>query len=380
MLEADLMTTPLKERTFELSPLFRVQRAVDSGSFVAVGGQGPGRQTVELDRPELLSWLFAISAPRTWRALEEGLAFSLGLDLAESERLLTFLVDANVFVPPPEADRLRGEGKRWEEWGWRDAFDFHWACRNLEFDNLDSEEYKSTVAEFFEDRQNVGPQPGPYKEVSSEVTFPLGELVPPAQPWRSLGTTLLTNWHVGRFEQRGLDIRDIAQFMRYAFGAQKELPSELGPHVLKASPSGGARHPVEAYVASRWVDGLQPGVYHYHPRSDSLSLVNGVAALEDLDAACYGKEGICTASAVVFLTVRWIRHNWKYRYSRSYRMVLMDVGHVIQTACLAGALVDVDVYSTYAIHDGLIPRMLSLGDDCDESPMFALGLGKGATP
>jgi SagB-type dehydrogenase family enzyme len=364
---------------FELSPLFRAQRAVESESFIAHAGQGSDRQTIELDRSQLLTCLLSGCKPTSLAALKSNIAFSLSLDSAQSEKLLNFLIDGKVIIPSIEADRLRSEGALWEEWGWRDAFDFHWAGRDLGFDNLDPEEYKSAVDLFLKNTDQVGSQPGPYKEISANGTLSLSELVPAEHPWRSLGTALLTNWQVGTFNERGLEVRDIAQVLRAALGVQREIQTELGPHVLKTSPSGGARHPVEGYVASRWVNGLSPGVYHYDAGKDSLSAVNGPEALEDLNGSCYEKEGICTASAVLFLTVRWMRHNWKYRYSRSYRMVLIDVGHVIQTVCLAGDLVDVDVYSTYAIHDELIANMLALGEDCEESPMFALGLGRGAS-
>ena len=39
---------------------------------------------------------------------------------------------------------------------------------------------------------------------------------------------------------------------------------------LKTSPSGGARHAVEAYVAVRRVDGLTAGIYHYEAASHRL--------------------------------------------------------------------------------------------------------------
>jgi hypothetical protein len=41
--------------------------------------------------------------------------------------------------------------------------------------------------------------------------------------------------------------------------------------VLKTSPSGGARHPIEAYVLVRRVTGIRPGVYHYSVKRHALS-------------------------------------------------------------------------------------------------------------
>ena len=61
---------------------------------------------------------------------------------------------------------------------------------------------------------------------------------------------------------------------------------------LKTSPSGGARHAVEAYVAVRRVDGLAPGIYHYEAASHRLVRVRrglsarsagGLRAAPDVD-------------------------------------------------------------------------------------------------
>jgi SagB-type dehydrogenase family enzyme len=168
---------------------------------------------------------------------------------------------------------------------------------------------------------------------------------------------------------------DIAFALKETFGVQREVRNVFGGHVLKAYPSGGARHPIEVYLAARAVDGLAPGFYHYHPHLQRLTEVNGETALVGINDACFNKEGIESASVVVILTVRWLRHSWKYRYPRSYRMVLLEIGHALQAFCLAGMLIGRSVYSSYALNDTALLEMLDLGDDCAEMPVMVFGLG-----
>lgn len=89
---------------------------------------------------------------------------------------------------------------------------------------------------------------------------------------------------------------------------------------LRANPSSGNLHPVEAYLQVRGFDGLADGVYHYRPDDHALELraSHPVAADGQLQLA------------VVLTSVMW-REAWKYG-ERAFRYCQLDVGHA------AGAL------------------------------------------
>jgi len=71
--------------------------------------------------------------------------------------------------------------------------------------------------------------------------------------------------------QATLPLPLVARLLQRTFGAQEVRA--VGPHaevVKKTSPSGGGLHPVEAFVLAQRVDGVLPGLYHYHPLAHEL--------------------------------------------------------------------------------------------------------------
>jgi SagB-type dehydrogenase family enzyme len=357
-----------------LSPLCRIERDNNTPRKLRIfSGEGSRRNKLEVSG-DLLDWLLSLVEPVDVPTLLARTADRLGIGTSQARELVTMLTDAGVIVSESFAVETRSRGQHWEEWGWRDAFDFHFASRSLEFENLDADDFRAAVASFDDSGPDIGPQPGPYKIVPGERI----DLPKPTETarWVSLGDALSTNWPVETFRRRGISIDTLSTVLWYGFGAQSEIPTIMGPHICKTSPSGGARHPVEAYVIVRDVESVPEGIYHFAP-TGALRLINDPSAIKNVDEACFGKPGIVTASAVIIATVRWGRHNWKYRYSRSYRMALIDLGHVVQTVALAGALADTRIYSTYAVDDCSMASLLKLEDACTESPLMAFGLGIG---
>ena len=94
-----------------------------------------------------------------------------------------------------------------------------------------------------------------------------------------------------------------------------------------------------------------------------------------LTTLCFEKGGIKTAPVVFMLTVRWFRHMWKYRYARSYRMILYDTGHLIQTHLLNSTALGVQSFPCPSFYDEGITELLDLHSDLEESPIYVIGTG-----
>ena len=120
---------------------------------------------------------------------------------------------------------------------------------------------------------------------------------------------------------------------------------------------------------------MPQGVYYFDPITNELVVRGTPGGAAQIDTACFGKGGIVSTDAVIVLTCRWLRHSWKYRYARSYRMLMLEVGHIVQAVHLAMRSHDVGVYHCPSINDLLLRQILTLDDDCAEGPVYALGLG-----
>ncbi len=100
---------------------------------------------------------------------------------------------------------------------------------------------------------------------------------------------------------------------------------------VRANPSSGNLHPVEAYVIVSGVAGLDAGVYHYRPEDHALERRAHFAAANAAKPA-----GRPTRALSVALTTIGCREAWKYG-ERGFRYCQLDVGHA--TAALAYAAV-----------------------------------------
>ena len=83
-------------------------------------------------------------------------------------------------------------------------------------------------------------------------------------------------------------------------------------------------------------------------------------------------------SAAIVLSCRFDKLMWKYRQSRSYRVALLDAGHLSQTAQLVATAVGIRTWLTAAFfNQELGLELLELDDGLNEFPILVIGLGTG---
>lgn len=106
----------------------------------------------------------------------------------------------------------------------------------------------------------------------------------------------------------------------------------------KFVPSWWARHTTEAYLFSiniEWLDNHK--IYHYNWKNNSLDGINQFW-LEELTKIFpeikniwdYSSLDIKDIKGIVVFTSMFERSMWRYRDSRSYRVILTDIWHVIE--------------------------------------------------
>jgi len=167
----------------------------------------------------------------------------------------------------------------------------------------------------------------------------------------------------------------LATVLGLSFGVQWWVDLRgMGRVALKTSPSGGARHPIEAYVLVLRVKGLGRGLYHYAAGTHRLELVRrGASAAEAIDYL-NGQWWFRDMAAVVLMTAVFARTQWKYPAPRAYRAILIDAGHVCQTFCLVATWLGLAPFCTMALADSRIETALGI-DGVTESVLYAAGVG-----
>jgi SagB-type dehydrogenase family enzyme len=177
-----------------------------------------------------------------------------------------------------------------------------------------------------------------------------------------------------QFGEGGITAGQLATLLGLTFGVQAWAHPAEGPLALKTSPSGGARHSLEAYVWVRNVDGIPAGLYHYRPGDHALAALDGATVPDVVTRWLPAQDGYQAASVLVVMASELARVAWRYRSARAYRVVLIEAGHLAQTFCLAATALGLAPFSTAALADTVVES--DLGIDGRTQPVFyAVGAG-----
>jgi SagB-type dehydrogenase family enzyme len=142
---------------------------------------------------------------------------------------------------------------------------------------------------------------------------------------------------------------------------------------LKLTPSGGARNPYEAFVMVQNIEGLDSGMYHYSAYDHSLERIADLPG-NTAGQLLKGQDWANDMGAVIFLVAVLERTMWKYNDPNSYRVVIMEAGHIAQNMMLACAANGLTACPTGAMSHSLISSALKL-TALTHTPVYALSLG-----
>ena len=177
---------------------------------------------------------------------------------------------------------------------------------------------------------------------------------------------------------RALDQARFATMLQRVFGARAHVDAGTGATFLKkGSPSGGGLHATGAYLLVRHVEGVEPGLYHYHPVAHALEpLPPPERPLGELARlALSGQHWFADAPVLAALVPRFARSYWKYRHHpKAYRALVLDCGHLSQTLYLSATELGLGAFVTAAINEIDIEQAFGL-DPLEESPLAVCGFG-----
>jgi SagB-type dehydrogenase family enzyme len=165
--------------------------------------------------------------------------------------------------------------------------------------------------------------------------------LPPPALRADLGAALCARRTVRNFTGASLSLSDLSTLL--AFGAGSPIGPAIpcipgGPPGARAYPSGGGLYPVEVLVRPILVDGLEPIYYRYqvlaHRLVDSSRIREAAASAIDRMLV---DNRIAGASLAVLLWVDWTRPSLGKYGEKSYRLALLETGHIAQNLLLIAA-------------------------------------------
>jgi SagB-type dehydrogenase family enzyme len=259
----------------------------------------------------------------------------------------------------------RKELAAWGEWNYAASY-FHFSTKDLKFEADATKEFREVV-----ELVQTKPMPRPVKRYPGARCIPLTEPTASGEFAKVLASR--RTWR--KFSPKPVTLDVLSKILALTWGIQKfvDVP-KLGKIAVKTSPSGGALHPIEAYVLARNVEKLPAGLYHYNGAGHRLELLTRGATSRQITRWLANQWWYGGAAFVVFMTAVFGRTQWKYDYARAYRAMLLEAGHLCQTFCLTATWLNLAPFCTLAFADSQIENAIGL-DGVSESVLYVAGAG-----
>ena len=168
---------------------------------------------------------------------------------------------------------------------------------------------------------------------------------------------------VRSYAEEELTLNDVSQIL---WSAQGITEKNRG---YRAAPSAGAIFPLEVYIASGNIEGLDKAVYRYDPKSHSLQKVFDGDILEKLS----GQGRMKTCACALVITGVYERMEPRYK-DRTQRYVHMEAGHAAQNVHLQVISLDLGTVLIGAFIDGQVKQLLRLPEN--EHPLYIMPIGR----
>lgn len=295
---------------------------------------------------------------RTWHG--EEFVSQLGdteQSVARWRHLFHQLIDAEILVREgsPRDRREQQLLRTWERWG-APTTAFHFATRTLETTSFRTQQEQDAA---FGAKMAAHAPPPAFREAGE-----LAPSLPPAEPFSAgLWETLYSRRSRRAFGTTPVPARTLATLLHVAAGrvpGVREWALDAHQTAFKTSPSGGGRHPTDLYPIVRRVSDVPSGIYRYDGLTHRLSPIRGAVTDSDVRTLCGDQDWAIEAALILVYTSVFPRSMYKYDAARTYRVLLLDAGHLSQTVYLLATALGLHMTFTGAIRDEVAEDFLQL--------------------
>lgn len=335
------------------------------------------RRRFSLPAPAVLLLIACMRAQERKRAVQD-VADRLNLSGRSVEQVADSLFDKELLVHSVSEDMQWFEQVRndWASSNWVEAAEYHLLTYDYQFLDADVNGVDNT-RQRMQDYGKAEPDLNRYKRYSEAL-----DRVPLPEPSVDL---LPVSIRDGRTDQNGsgalLNKDTLGAILAMAFGQVGTLKIHWSgePTVFRTSPSGGSRHPTEAYVVAIDVPGIEPGWYHVSVQPPEMELLRRDGTnrddLMELFPSTYGRAPF-PVGAIVILTSLFERNMYRYREPRTFRTIHMDAGHLADTVELIAEALGLRALVQYVANERSIEQRLSL-HGLEEGYQLSVALGPG---
>jgi len=191
---------------------------------------------------------------------------------------------------------------------------------------------------------------------------------------RDIATVLWQRQSARLFSGDALPLPELSALLCLSYGITRYAESESQRYPRRVVPSGGGIYPLEVYVLALNVEDLTPGIYHYEGYTHALEQLEAGNMRQTLAQHLLYDELASTSTAVIVLSGMFERPRFKYG-ELSYRLILLEAGHVGQNICLVCTALGLGVCPVAGFVEDGMNALLGL-NGVDESAFYLFVVGK----
>jgi SagB-type dehydrogenase family enzyme len=254
-------------------------------------------------------------------------------------RRLNLLVATPEAVVDPRMEFVASLRRAWAEYGWVAACEYHLGTFDCEF--IDGSPMGRVAA-----AQRMSDYAAAEADVLRESPKSATNIITLPPPSADLAPLQCFKQH----PPKPLDLQAVGEFLSLAFGCVgKRAVAWNGASIqFRTSPSGGARQPTNGYLLAASIVNIPNGIHYVRSDPPQLELIATIPSdwLTRYFPVLASRSPF-QVQGVVILTSLFERNMFRYRESRTFRTVHMDVGHIMATIDLVAAAHGLRVFSTY---------------------------------
>ncbi len=203
------------------------------------------------------------------------------------------------------------------------------------------------------------PQPkSPNREIPLPTPSPAGKM--------SVEEAVAKRRSVRGFSPTPLTLGHVSQLLWAAQGITHKGSS------LRAAPSAGATYPLQLYVISNRVTGLNQGLFGYDQQDHSLIPAFEANLFDQLVGTAIMQSWIDQSALVIVVCADYTRTTSRYG-ERGVKYVHMEVGHVGQNISLQAVALGLGTTMVGAFHDEQLKQLLRLPGNLE--PLYIIPVG-----
>ncbi|WP_162950467.1 SagB/ThcOx family dehydrogenase [Rhizobium jaguaris] len=177
------------------------------------------------------------------------------------------------------------------------------------------------------------------------------------------------------FSEMPPSFRQISTLLARGAGPNGTLRMEGGvTRPLRTYPSGGGLYPLEVYVLVLSCEGIAPGLYHHDVDVSALTLLQEGDLSAKARSAFINDPMLNRTGIVILISAVFQRSSFKYG-ERSYRLVHLEAGHLVQNLILTGQAVGLSVVPVMGFVDRRIEDIIGV-DGVEESILYCAAVGQ----